>query len=99
MRADHKLRDLVYVHSIVDVHRILTLAYLASRAADAPLAMHLLHLVELVVAARWATLVSVAGAHVELVAEEAFGVGRVSGGTGGGGGSRGATEAAMGVRP
>jgi hypothetical protein len=58
-----------------------------------------MHLVELVVAARWATLVSVAGAHVELVAEEAFGVGRVSGGTGGGGGSRGATEAAMGVRP
>jgi hypothetical protein len=52
-------------------------------------ALAALHLIELVAAVKWAMLVSVMGVHVELVAEEAFGVGRGSRGTGGGGGGGG----------
>jgi hypothetical protein len=49
-------------------------------------ALAALHLIELVAAVRRAMLVSVMGVHVELVAEEAFSVGRGSRGTRGGGG-------------
>jgi hypothetical protein len=54
MRPDHELRVLVCVHGVIDVHPMLTLAYLASRTAGALLAVHLLHLVELVTARKYA---------------------------------------------
>jgi hypothetical protein len=63
-----------------------------ARSCTSPPGLHVtgcalaaLHLIELVAAVRRAMLVSVMGVHVELVAEEAFSVGRGSRGTGGGG--------------
>ncbi|GJN14460.1 hypothetical protein PR202_gb01292 [Eleusine coracana subsp. coracana] len=52
VRPDQELRVLACVHGAVDVHPMLTLAHLARSAA--PLTVHLLHLVELVTARKYA---------------------------------------------
>ncbi|GJM88640.1 hypothetical protein PR202_ga04725 [Eleusine coracana subsp. coracana] len=52
VRPDQELRLLACVHGAVDVHPMLTLAHLARSAA--PLTVHLLHLVELVTARKYA---------------------------------------------
>ncbi|TVU19450.1 hypothetical protein EJB05_35600 [Eragrostis curvula] len=52
LRPDHELRMVVCVHGAVDVHPMLTLAYLSR--AHAPMTVNVLHLVELVTSRKYA---------------------------------------------